>query len=255
MYTKAFLTAAMVGLAASAPTELPKRQTRINSNEFSEGGCRDIIFAFARGSTEGGNMGTIVGPQTSDGLKANFGNGNVATEGIDYAAALAPNALPGGTDAKSKALMQEVLLDASAQCPDSVIVAGGYSQGAAICHRAIEDLPTAVKDQIAGVILYGDTQKQQDNNQIPNFPKDKVMIICQPGDLVCVGTLTITAAHLTYGRRADDGVDFLTEKIQGVQAKVKARRARREAEEVAKREAGSVRDVREVVKKAVEWRD
>lgn len=56
------------------------------------------------------------------------------------------------------------------------------------------------------------------------------MIICQPGDLVCVGTLTITPAHLTYGRRADEGVDFLTTQIQGAQAKIKARKAKRDAE-------------------------
>jgi cutinase len=54
------------------------------------------------------------------------------------------------------------ILNAMAQkCPDSVIVTGGYSQGAAVNHRAIESLTAAVQDQIAGVILYGDTQKQQ----------------------------------------------------------------------------------------------
>lgn len=111
-------------------------------------------------------QGTIVGPQTSDGLKQNFGNAKVATEGIDYAAALAPNALPGGTDAASKNLMIATVQAMADQCPDSVIVTGGYSQGAAVNHRAIEALPAATKDQIAGVILYGDTQKQQDNSQI-----------------------------------------------------------------------------------------
>jgi len=54
------------------------------------------------------------------------------------------------------------MINAMAQkCPDSVIVTGGYSQGAAVNHRAIESLAPAVQDQIAGVILYGDTQKQQ----------------------------------------------------------------------------------------------
>lgn len=105
--------------------------------------------------------GTIVGPPTSDGLKRIFGSTNVRTEGIDYAALLSTNALPGGTDSRSKRLMQDTLNDMHRRCPDSVIVTGGYSQGAAVNHRAIEELPQAVKDQIAGVILYGDTQKQQ----------------------------------------------------------------------------------------------
>jgi cutinase len=85
----------------------------------------------------------------------------VATEGIDYAAALATNVLPGGTDRASKLLMQQTLNAMAAQCPNSVIVTGGYSQGAAVNHRAIEDLSAAVKEKIAGVVLYGDTQKQQ----------------------------------------------------------------------------------------------
>lgn len=116
------------------------------------------------------------------------------------------------------------------KCPDSVIVAGGYSQGAAVNHRAIEELDTTVKDQIAGVVLYGDTQKRQDNDQIPNFPADKVKIICQIGDAVCRGQLLVLPAHLTYGARADEGIDFLVKQIKGAQAKIKARKAKREAE-------------------------
>ncbi|KAF2712569.1 carbohydrate esterase family 5 protein [Pleomassaria siparia CBS 279.74] len=251
MYTKSFIAALLFGLANSAAIE--QRQTRTTSKEFSEGGCADILFAFARGSTEIGNMvhipflplnlpicqltchqGTIAGPPTSDGLKKTFGANNVATEGIDYAAALAPNVLAGGTDVESKLSMQNTLLDMAAQCPDSIIVAGGYSQGAAVSHRAIEDLDPAVQDQIAGVILYGDTQKQQDNDQIPNFPVDKIMIICQPGDLVCLGTLTILPAHLTYGQRADEGAAFLASQIQSAQVANKARKAKRDAEEIAR---------------------
>tara|TARA_R110002003_G_scaffold191_9_gene14780 strand:+ start:1733 stop:2359 length:627 start_codon:yes stop_codon:yes gene_type:complete len=189
------------------------------------------------------SQGTVVGPPTSDGLKQNFGSNAVATEGIDYAAALAPNALIGGTDAASAMLMQDTLTAMASQCPDSVIVAGGYSQGAAVNHRAIEDLPANVQDQIAGVVLYGDTQKQQDNDQIPNFPAAKTKIICQPGDAVCLGTLTILPAHLTYGARADEGVEFLTTQIQGAQAKIKARKAKREAEMRARTAVEAVKRV------------
>jgi cutinase len=129
------------------------------------------------------------------------------------------------------------------KCPDSVIVSSGYSQGAAVNHRAIEELDSSVQDQIAGVVLYGDTQKQQDRNQIPNFPKDKVMIICQPGDAVCLGTLSVLPAHLTYGSRADEGVQFLTKQIKGAQAKIKARNAKREAEKAV---AGVVETIKRV---------
>ena len=145
---------------------------------------------------------------------------------------MSTNVLPGGTDNASKRLFQKTLTDMSSKCPDSVIVAGGYSQGAAVNHRAIEELDAGVKDQIAGVVLYGDTQKLQDRDQIPNFPKEKVKIICQPGDAVCRGTLAVLPAHLTYGVRADEGVNFLVQQVKGAQAKIKARNAKRRAEEM-----------------------
>lgn len=56
-----------------------------------------------------------------------------------------------------------------------------YSQGAAIAHRSIESLPDQAKSRILGVITYGDTQTTQDKAQIPNFPKDKLKIICNDG--------------------------------------------------------------------------
>ena len=139
--------------------------------------------------------------------------------------------------------MQDTLNAMAQKCPDSVIVAGGYSQGAAVNHRAIEELDAAVQDQIAGVVLYGDTQKQQDGNQIPNFPADKVKIICQAGDAVCRGQLVVLPAHLTYGARADEGVEFLVQQVKGAQAKIKAKKAKREAE---KRDADIVDKIRRV---------
>jgi cutinase len=60
---------------------------------------------------------------------------------------------------------------------------------------------------------------------------NKVKIICQPGDLVCEGTLTVLPAHLTYGVRADEGVQFLAQQIRAVQAKIKARNEGRLARE------------------------
>jgi hypothetical protein len=59
MYTKRILIAALAGLASASPVEVHVRQlggTGASSTEFSRGGCKDILFAFTRGSTEIGNM-------------------------------------------------------------------------------------------------------------------------------------------------------------------------------------------------------
>ncbi|KAH7026154.1 cutinase [Microdochium trichocladiopsis] len=207
---------AAASAVVASPVGLANRQlggTRTTVNEFTTGGCRDIIFLFARGSTEIGNMGTVCGPPTSDGLKAAFGNDAVATEGIDYAALLSTNALPGGADPAGIREMSDLLVQANQKCPDSKLVVAGYSQGAALVHRAVEDQSDAVKAQIVAAVTYGDTQNVQDRGQIPNFPKDKTKVICNTGDLVCSGTLIIAAPHLTYGRRVDEAVDFMVSKL------------------------------------------
>ncbi|KAK1454641.1 cutinase [Colletotrichum melonis] len=193
--------------------QLQSRQTGTVAKEYTQGGCRDVIFIFARGSTEVGNMGSTVGPPTSDGLKKKYGENKVATEGVDYAAGLTTNFLPGGADPVGVDEMKRLLTDATNKCDKSKVVAGGYSQGAATAHRAIENLPDAVKSKILGVVTYGDTQNQQDKGQIPNFPKDKLKLICNEGDKVCTGTLEITPAHLDYERHVPEAVDFLTGKI------------------------------------------
>lgn len=137
----------------------------------------------------------------------------MATEGIDYAAALGTNALPGGADPAGIREMSDLLVQANVDCPTSKIVVGGYSQGAALVHRAVEDQPQAIKDQIVAAITYGDTQNLQDRGQIPNFPKDKTLVICNTGDLVCSGSLIIAAPHLAYRGRVDEAVEFMLSKI------------------------------------------
>jgi hypothetical protein len=60
MYTHAVLVSILAALATASPVEV--RQiggTGTTSNEFSEGGCKEILFAWARGSTEIGNMVSI----------------------------------------------------------------------------------------------------------------------------------------------------------------------------------------------------
>ena len=95
----------------------------------------------------------------------------------------------------------------------SISIADLRSQGAALCHRAIENLSSTIKDRIDGVVTFGDTQNQQDGGRIPNFPPEKLKIFCAPGDLVCDGTLVITAAHLSYGANAPAAAAFLEARI------------------------------------------
>ncbi|TDZ35280.1 putative cutinase 1 [Colletotrichum spinosum] len=219
---KFFSTLVLASTALAFPTQSTRQLGRVGStaNEFKTGGCKDVIFLWARGSTEIGNMGTVVGPGVANSLKSAF-SGQVAVQGVDYAAALSTNFLPGGADPDGITEMESLLNDAASKCPDPIIVTGGYSQGAAVNHRAIEDLPEAQKSQIAGVVTFGDTQFRADRGQIPNFPKDKIKIICaeNPRDTVCDGNLgaAVLAPHLSYGADAKEGADFLIAQIRAFQ--------------------------------------
>jgi len=45
---------------------------------------------------------------------------------------------------------------------------------------------------------------KQDNGQIPNFPRDKTVVICNRGDAVCSGSLAILPPHLDVGPLASE---------------------------------------------------
>lgn len=141
--------------------------------------------------------------------------------------------------------MVRLLKMANQKCPDVPVVAGGYSyvafhpshttttflsslhsltanhdtnhttsQGAALAAAAVSDLDTTVRNQIVGTVLFGYTKNLQNRGAIPNYPADRTKVFCATGDLVCTGTLTITAAHLSYGDEArSEAPQFLESKI------------------------------------------
>jgi len=126
MYSKIFLSSLLASLAVAAPADLDKRQG-ITSNDVKNGNCQPVTLIMARGSTEQGNMGSIVGSGLCAAMKDANPQG-VACQGVGgaYRATLTANTLPGGTNKASIDEAVTTIKQAMTACPDSVMTLAGY---------------------------------------------------------------------------------------------------------------------------------
>ncbi|KAF1952543.1 carbohydrate esterase family 5 protein [Byssothecium circinans] len=190
--------------------------TRTELESGSSSACPKAIFIFARGSTEPGNMGGGFGVTVADALEAYYGAANVWTQGVGgaYTAGLAENLLPQGTSEAAINEAKRLFVLANTKCPNSAVVSGGYSQGSAVIAGAVPGLTAAQRNQVKGIVFFGYTRNQQNNGGVPSYPTANLRVYCAEGDLVCEGTLVITAAHFSYGDEAGGPApQFLESKI------------------------------------------
>lgn len=134
----------------------------------------------------------------ASGLASRFDSVWVQGVGGAYTAGLAENFLPAGTSQGAIDEATRLFQLANTKCPNTPIVAGGYSQGSAVMSNSVGQLSAAIKDQIKGVVLFGYTKNLQNGGSIPNFPSGKTKVYCETTDAVCWGTLFILPAHFLY---------------------------------------------------------
>lgn len=91
------------------------------------------------------------------------------------------------------------------QCPDTKIIMSGYSQGGQIVHKAAALLPSAIMNQVSGVIIFGDPMY---GTAVTGITAAKTLVICHAGDLICAGGDTILLSHLTYVGDAVTAAEF-----------------------------------------------
>jgi cutinase len=106
------------------------------------------VAAYVANQGQGAAAGTGIARY----LSGHYGIANVAVQGVKYPADIAGNLAVGGC---SKAGINEAVRlfnMANTKCPNTVITAGGYSQGTACIHRSIPKLSAAVKAKIGKCI-------------------------------------------------------------------------------------------------------
>jgi len=199
---KFLATASLVSVALAAPT-VEKRQD-----------CGPS-FVWARGSAEPAPLGPIIGMRLESALKKKLPS--LKTYPVMYAASLLTNLSAQRTDQASINEGVKAFQKANEACPSAQIIAGGYSQVAAVMHNVISKAVSAeIKAKIVGVALFGDTRNKQDNGHIPNFPNDKSRVWCNKDDGVCGGGLNVNAGHMSYDANSiEEAATWLAGKLKG----------------------------------------
>ncbi|KAI5777890.1 cutinase [Geopyxis carbonaria] len=182
------------------------------ADDFLTNGCSSVMMLYARASTETGNIGSTVGPELSAHLHAllpSFG-----MQGVVYPALLADNLNSGGTTPEAVDAMVSLLTRVATECPDSTIVAGGYSQGSAVVARGLMKAAKDVRARVKAVVMFGYTQNKQLKGTVPGMEKSSVKVYCNPLDLICSGSLVLTPTHFTYtGKSTKDAANFVVSRI------------------------------------------
>jgi len=121
--------------------------------------CNDIEIVFARGTDEPAGLG-VVGKALVDALRPMVKNQSIGTYAVKYPASWDFLQVAAGANDASKRIQS-----IAATCPDSKIVLGGYSQGAAVMDVVTTSpvaglgytapLPAAAVPHVAAVAVFG----------------------------------------------------------------------------------------------------
>ncbi|KAF8054229.1 cutinase [Lyophyllum atratum] len=170
--------------------------------------CADVTVYFARGTTEPGTLGTIVGPPFKNALTSALGSRTLEFVGIEYPADI-PGFLAGGDQGGAATMASSVTAKAEA-CPDTKIVISGYSQGAQVTHIAAGELSAAIQDRVNAAVVFGDPKNGQ---AFPGPIASRSKTFCAPGDNICDGGVLVLPAHLGYGSDAPAAAAFVVSRI------------------------------------------
>ena len=181
----------------------------------SAASCPDVEVTFARGTDEPPGVGGV-GQEFVDSLRSQVGGRSVGVYPVNYPATddWAPSASAGASDASAH------VESMAANCPNTRLVLGGYSQGAMVIDlitiaRAsvagfiAATLPADVADHVAAVAVFGNPTDRLLGpiSAISPWYGQKAIDMCAPGDPICSpgGGLALpthdevfSAAHLSY---------------------------------------------------------
>ncbi|KAJ4387622.1 hypothetical protein N0V93_008219 [Gnomoniopsis smithogilvyi] len=179
------------------------------ANDLVDGECGDVTLIFARGTSEAGNVGSLVGPEFYSALQTALGSTSSIFQGVnDYSATIVEYL--GGGSTTGAANMASLVTQAFSQCPGTQVVMSGYSQGAQVTHLTAADLPAATMQQVSAVVTFGDPDS---TTPVANIDASKVLVICHDGDDICQFGTLVLPQHLTYAENATAAANWVVGKL------------------------------------------
>lgn len=202
--------------------------------------CPDVEVVFARGTFEAPGVGAT-GQAFVNALTSRLGTDSVDVYGVNYPASLDFQAATAGVaDAGNR--IENIV----STCPDTKIVLGGYSQGAAVAGYTTFDtvpagltlpdgigpMPETVSPHVAAVALFG----TPDNWFLSLVDHDappvtvgsryaaKTVQLCAQGDPVCFPGGLDRGAHSSYKSNgmAEQAADFVANAVSAAPAPISA---------------------------------
>jgi cutinase len=172
---------ALAAMTAGSPTLLISAPTAVGAP------CPDVEVVFARGTSEPPGVGGI-GQAFVDSLRSQLGGRSVGVYAVNYPASndFARSTPAGGDDMSAH-------VQAMAQsCPQTRMVLGGYSQGAAVVDLATTYMPPDVADNVAAAAEFGGARSTfADSLSAGPLPSvgplyaGKTVEMCVPNDPIC----------------------------------------------------------------------
>jgi cutinase len=189
-------TARILGLAV-AMTWVPL-SSLVATRFASADPCPDVEVVFARGTNEPPGVGSV-GQAFVDSLRSKVPGRSVGVYAVNYPATddFVRSELAGAGDARAH------VQSTFANCPNTRMVLGGFSQGAAVIDMITEELPPEVANHVAAVAVFGNPKstyaRTLGGGQLPTISplyRPKTIDLCVPNDPICSEGSSATAHGL-----------------------------------------------------------
>ena len=171
----------------------------IDASYASAGPCPDVEVVFARGTTEPPGVGGV-GQAFVDSIRSQVRGRWVGVYAVNYPATddFVRSSLAGAGDANAH--IQSMV----ANCPNTKMVLGGYSQGAGVIDMTTDDLQPQVAQHVAAVAVFGNPEsafaRTLGGGRLPTISplyRPKTIDMCVPNDPICSEGRD-PAAHVAY---------------------------------------------------------